>query len=153
MRNCNNCGISLTPEKEFIFNDRTLCEDCCMEERIPYARKPAWQYIRSVKSEYLIPSPQHKKDHKAYIDYYFDHLEEFKDAPCRTTCGTMQLRMIQEGRISRQEAERRTEKRRKRWVDYHQAKADALGYKIKLDQLDWDMSGIVRELEAINQRR
>lgn len=153
MKQCRNSGGNLAPVNEYILNGRVLCDDCCMEERIPYARKPVWQYIRSIKSEYLIPGPQNKKDNKTYIDYYFDHREEFKDEPCRTTCGTMQLRMIQEGRITRQETERRAEKRRKRWVAYHKAKADALGYKIKLDQLDWDMSRIVRELEAINQRK
>ena len=89
-----------------------------------------------------------EQDNTAYSDYYFEHPEEFEDAPQLAICGTMQLRMIQEGRLAHEESERRATTRRKRWEEYHLAKATTLGFRIELKQLDWSLSRLVYELRA-----
>ena len=40
------------------------------------------------------------KDYKAYLRYYANHPEEFKDEPPRAACVTIWVKGIQEGRCT-----------------------------------------------------
>ena len=53
---CKNCQIQITPDKEYMHESNFFCEDCCIDIRIQRQRKTHWQYIKSVKTEYLIHS-------------------------------------------------------------------------------------------------
>jgi recombinational DNA repair protein (RecF pathway) len=57
------CGICLTPidpGREHIHEDQTLCEDCYMDTRTVRTRKTHWQYLRSIKTDYLRPGKDAK---------------------------------------------------------------------------------------------
>ena len=57
---CNNCGKSILSENVYFHNEKALCEDCCLCIRTPLSRKTHWQYLKSIKNEYLIPGKQKK---------------------------------------------------------------------------------------------
>ncbi len=57
---CNECNKYIELGKDYVHNQEILCEECYMNVRIPYRRKPHWQYIRSIKTKYLIPSKKSK---------------------------------------------------------------------------------------------
>lgn len=52
---CDHCGKIIT-ENYYTLNRKKLCEDCCIAARTTYQRKSHWQYIRSVKEDYLQPA-------------------------------------------------------------------------------------------------
>lgn len=52
---CDICMVEIQPGEEHKFDSKTFCEDCCIDLRTPKMRKTHWQYIKSVKTEYLIP--------------------------------------------------------------------------------------------------
>jgi hypothetical protein len=52
---CAKCHHEVKTGKEYFYNSMFLCEECCIEIRTPLARKTHWQYIRSIKAEYLVP--------------------------------------------------------------------------------------------------
>ena len=41
--------------EEYHYNSKVLCEECCFDIRTPRVRKTHWQYLGSIKTEYLIP--------------------------------------------------------------------------------------------------
>ena len=88
------------------------------------------------------------KDHEAYLDYYDTHREEFRDEPYRAVCGTMTIRMLEEGRLTPEDNERQIARRRKSWEDFHLAKAESLGYQVDLNRLDWDLGGLACTIRA-----
>lgn len=47
--------VEINPGEEHIFESKILCEDCCIDLRTPKKRKTHWQYIKSIKAEYLVP--------------------------------------------------------------------------------------------------
>lgn len=51
---CDICKTEIGPDEQHHFDSKMLCEDCCMDVRMPRKRKTHWQYIKSVKLEYLI---------------------------------------------------------------------------------------------------
>ncbi len=53
---CGACHTKIKSYQAYNFNSQNLCEDCCIDMRTPRVRKTHWQYIKSVKTEYLIPS-------------------------------------------------------------------------------------------------
>lgn len=55
--NCQRCGMRTDPGAICRHRSETLCDDCCMEMRITRGRKTHWQYLRSIKTEYLRPAP------------------------------------------------------------------------------------------------
>ena len=54
-KHCNICHKKIPAEKAFDYDSKNLCEDCCMELRTPRVRKTHWQYLSSIKADYLIP--------------------------------------------------------------------------------------------------
>lgn len=55
MNICRRCGVKIAEQETRLVKEEILCEDCFMEEQIPYSRKTHWQYIGSIKTEYLLP--------------------------------------------------------------------------------------------------
>ena len=53
---CGSCGREVEVGGVYHYQGKMLCEVCCMDVRIRRGRKTHWQYIGSIKSEYLIPS-------------------------------------------------------------------------------------------------
>jgi hypothetical protein len=53
---CSNCEKKISKGQEYHFNKKVLCENCFISLRTPLTRKTHWQYIGSIKAEYLIPS-------------------------------------------------------------------------------------------------
>lgn len=52
---CTICHSGINPGEEYEYNSKLLCEDCCITLRTPLARKTHWRYLKSIKTEYLIP--------------------------------------------------------------------------------------------------
>jgi hypothetical protein len=52
---CDRCGKAMMDGEAYQHDSKRLCEDCLMQIRSPRARKTHWQYIGSIKNEYLIP--------------------------------------------------------------------------------------------------
>ena len=61
----SRCDVCRRPTRpDGLSRQRTgrLCDDCHMEACLPRVRKTHWQYIGSIKGDYLRPSPRPKKD-------------------------------------------------------------------------------------------
>ncbi len=52
---CSHCHKPIMPKEIYHFRAVMLCEDCCIDLRSSRPRKTHWQYIRSIKGDYLIP--------------------------------------------------------------------------------------------------
>ena len=52
---CSICHAEIKEGDAYAHDIRLLCEDCYMNIRTQYARKTHWQYLRSIKTEYLTP--------------------------------------------------------------------------------------------------
>jgi hypothetical protein len=52
---CSKCRKKIRIGNEYHYNAKVLCEDCCIDLRTPRARKTHWQYISSIKDDYLRP--------------------------------------------------------------------------------------------------
>jgi len=55
MKKCSNCHKEIKTGEEYNYQVKILCEDCYMDMRMPRVRKTHWQYLKSIKTEYLIP--------------------------------------------------------------------------------------------------
>lgn len=53
---CAGCRKELKAGEGYTLGSETFCAACCMEARTTRARKTHWQYLRSIKNEYLRPS-------------------------------------------------------------------------------------------------
>ena len=53
---CSKCQTEMKRGEEYHHLSEVLCEDCCMDTLTPRARKTHWQYLKSIKTEYLIPA-------------------------------------------------------------------------------------------------
>ena len=49
---CSNCHKK-NNKKAYHYHISVLCEDCCIDIRTPHVRKTHWQYLRSIKTDYL----------------------------------------------------------------------------------------------------
>jgi predicted amidophosphoribosyltransferase len=52
---CGTCGKTIEPEKTFIHRSKVFCEECCIDVLSSRTRKTHWQYLSSIKADYLIP--------------------------------------------------------------------------------------------------
>ncbi|MCP3953949.1 MAG: hypothetical protein GY697_17290 [Desulfobacterales bacterium] len=52
---CDACGMHIKPKDAYRYEARSLCVQCCMEARMPRTRKTHWQYLSSIKTDYLQP--------------------------------------------------------------------------------------------------
>jgi hypothetical protein len=52
---CSNCGTKIKVGEAYIHDEKMFCDDCCMNARTVRTRKSHWQYLRSIKKEYLNP--------------------------------------------------------------------------------------------------
>ena len=52
---CVRCQARISAGEAYIYRMERLCEECCIDARSPRVRKTHWQYIRSIKGEYLVP--------------------------------------------------------------------------------------------------
>jgi len=53
-RFCSICHAKIKDGEECNHNLKVLCEDCCMNIRMTRVRKTHWQYLGSIKTQYLI---------------------------------------------------------------------------------------------------
>jgi len=53
---CSICHTKIKAGEEYNYNFKVLCENCCIDIRTPRVRKTHWQYLGSIKTEYLIQS-------------------------------------------------------------------------------------------------
>jgi hypothetical protein len=69
----------------------------------------------------------------SYLDYYDNHPDEFKDEPSIGMCGTIWIKGIEGGRCTASDMDSASKEIRKRWENYHLAKAQDLGFEIDHD--------------------
>ena len=50
---CDRCGSEIPADEARRHRSEVLCENCAMDALMPRTRKTHWQYVWSVKSEYL----------------------------------------------------------------------------------------------------
>ena len=50
---CSKCKTEIQVGQEFNDHSKILCEDCYVDIGMPRARKTHWQYLGSIKTEYL----------------------------------------------------------------------------------------------------
>ena len=55
---CARCAAAIEPGREYEHQGRHYCEECCLEVRSPRVRKTHWQYLRSIKGDYLRPAEE-----------------------------------------------------------------------------------------------
>ena len=51
---CEQCSAILTDDDSYEFDGKSYCEDCVLTLGMPGIRKTHWQYLKSIKTEYLI---------------------------------------------------------------------------------------------------
>lgn len=51
--NCTECRKEIRVEEGYRHLSKILCEECCMVARMPRVRKAHWQYLKSIKTEYV----------------------------------------------------------------------------------------------------
>jgi hypothetical protein len=57
---CAKCGKKILSGSLYQFKGEKICEDCHMEVHSTRNRKPHWQYIKSVKTDYIVPGRKAK---------------------------------------------------------------------------------------------
>jgi hypothetical protein len=55
---CSKCNTEIKVGEEYNHRLKVLCEDCCINVRMSLVRKTHWQYLGSIKTEYLIQTKQ-----------------------------------------------------------------------------------------------
>jgi hypothetical protein len=60
IRSCSECRTKIAPGEERRYLKAVLCEDCYMNRRMTRSRKTHWQYLRSIKTDYLKPGKRPK---------------------------------------------------------------------------------------------
>jgi hypothetical protein len=50
---CSNCHQKIKIDKAYHHHLNVLCEDCCIDILTPRVRKTHWQYLGSIKADYL----------------------------------------------------------------------------------------------------
>jgi predicted amidophosphoribosyltransferase len=50
---CSNCHKKVKKGEAYHYHLSVLCEDCCIDMHTPHVRKTHWQYLRSIKADYL----------------------------------------------------------------------------------------------------
>ena len=63
---CDACGLHTKPKDTYRYQARSLCAQCCMEARMPRTRKPHWQYLSSIRTDYLQPPKRERDTLSAY---------------------------------------------------------------------------------------
>lgn len=58
---CAICLEEIETGKAYPHQSRVLCEACCIDIRTPLVRKSHWQYLVSIKADYLIPASKRSK--------------------------------------------------------------------------------------------
>ena len=56
---CSECGKLVAAGESYLYHSKVLCEDCFLDARMRPGRKTHYQYLKTIKTEYLIPR---KKD-------------------------------------------------------------------------------------------
>lgn len=54
-KKCSRCQKRLQPGESYSHLQKGVCEQCYLDICMPKVRKTHWQYIRSIKTQYLIP--------------------------------------------------------------------------------------------------
>jgi len=52
---CSHCSKAIQPGDAYFHNENILCEDCSLDLRTPLAHKTHWQYLGSIRTDYLVP--------------------------------------------------------------------------------------------------
>ena len=58
---CSQCHTEIETGEEHLHHADVLCEDCWLVARMTRARKTHWQYLKSIKTDYLIPAKKELK--------------------------------------------------------------------------------------------
>ena len=53
LKKCSKCKTKIQVGKERSYNSKVLCEDCYVDVSMPRIRKTHWQYLKSIKTDYL----------------------------------------------------------------------------------------------------
>lgn len=53
---CSKCHTEIKAGEEYRHQFKVLCEDCYIDMRNTRTRKTHWQYLKSIKTDYLIPA-------------------------------------------------------------------------------------------------
>ena len=53
---CSKCQTDIEAGQEVRHQSNLFCQDCYLEIRSTRKRKTHWQYLKSVKTDYLIPA-------------------------------------------------------------------------------------------------
>lgn len=56
MIHCERCRRQIPADDVYLNKSMRLCEDCCLDLRMTRKRKTHWQYIGSIKGDYLTPA-------------------------------------------------------------------------------------------------
>jgi hypothetical protein len=54
---CDQCNRKIEGDAQHKYHALVLCEDCFLETKMTRKRKTHWQYLTSIKMEYLKPGP------------------------------------------------------------------------------------------------
>jgi hypothetical protein len=54
MNRCGKCQTEIKEAEAYNHYSKILCEDCYLDICMPRTRKTHWQYLRSIKTDYLI---------------------------------------------------------------------------------------------------
>jgi hypothetical protein len=52
---CQSCNLKMQTDEAHEYHGKTMCEDCFIDIKMRPKRLPHWQYLRSIKSDYLQP--------------------------------------------------------------------------------------------------
>ena len=58
---CSKCQMKIEAGDEYQHLSSVLCEECWMDVRVTRTRKTHLQYLKSIKTEYLIPAKKELK--------------------------------------------------------------------------------------------
>lgn len=61
MIQCERCRRQIPADDVYPDKSMRLCEDCCLDLRISRKRKTHWQYVGSIKGDYLTPAGKSKR--------------------------------------------------------------------------------------------
>jgi len=55
---CDVCHSKIKSGDQYRYLSTILCENCYMDKRDSRARKTHWQYLKSIKTEYIKPGKE-----------------------------------------------------------------------------------------------
>ena len=57
---CSECNSIIKLGEQYRYLSTILCENCYLDKRTSHVRKTHWQYLKSIKTDYLRPGKMSK---------------------------------------------------------------------------------------------